>query len=210
MFWKIRFPCLMLLALCLAACAGSATPQLIASYPGDSQGSNQAASPYGFVPTPGPCSTFIEVEVSDLETAVGRVSDLASSYGASISSLQTWTANGRKSTSLTIVVPQTGLYDLRRRLLQLGSPLEDSLLGDPAYSRLVYCQISLTLTQESPRHPSIGWNPILTLKQALCLSVTIFSFVVDALIWIAVVVGPFVLMGLGVRALLRRTSKPQS
>jgi hypothetical protein len=208
MFWKIQFPCLMLLALCLAACAGSATPQLIASYPGGSQGSNQAASPNGFVPTPGPCSVFIEVEVSDLETAVGRASDLASSYGATITSQQSWTFNGRKSTSLTIVVPQTGLYDLRRRLLQLGSPLGDSLLGDPAYSRPVYCQISFTMTHKTPTHLSIGWNPILTLKQALCLSVTIFSFLADALIWITVVVGPFVLMGLGVRALLRRTSKP--
>lgn len=210
MFWKIQFSCLILLALCLAGCAGSATPQLIASYPGSSQGSNQAASPNGFIPTPGPCSALIEVEVSDLEAAVDKASELASSYGAYVTSLQSWTSNGRKSTSLTIVVAQPNLYDLRTRLLGLGSPQQDSLLGNPAYSNLAYCQISFTLVQMTPSLPSIGWSPVHTLKHALGLSFTIFSFLVDALIWITVLVGPFVLMGLGVRALLRHRSKPQS
>ena len=207
---KIQLFCLMLLALSLAGCAGSATPQLIASYPGGSQGSNQAVPPGGLIPTPGPCSALIEVEVTDLKTAVDRASNLASGYGAYVTSLQSWTSNGRKSTNLTIVVAQPNFYDLRTGLRELGSPRQDSLLGNPAYSSLAYCQISFTLVQMTPSLPSIGWSPVHTLEHALGLSFTIFSFLVDALIWITVLVGPFVLMGLGVRGLLRRRSKPQS
>jgi hypothetical protein len=164
MFRWIKIIWLILFTQCVAACSGSATPQLIASYPGGAQGLGYTAQPDGFVPTPALCSAFVEVEVSNLESAVGRASDLAASYGAYVTSLQSWTSNDRKLTSLTIVVPQAGLNSLRARLLELGSPRDDSLLGDPSYSSLAFCQISLTLTQRTVRLPSISWNPIHTLK----------------------------------------------
>jgi hypothetical protein len=206
----IKFICLFPFALSAAACAGSATPQLIAAFPSSSHGPDNPVSPDQFIPTPAPCSAFVEVEVSNLETAAGRASDLAASYSAYVTSLKSWSEEHYKLTSLTIIAPQPGFNSLLRRLLELGTPLDDSLLGDPGYSSLAYCQISLTIAQKTSSLPSIDWNPIHTLKNALRLSVSIFGFLVDGLIWIVVVLGPFVLMGLGVRALLQRRSKPQS
>jgi hypothetical protein len=205
----IKIISLFVLTFSVAGCSGSATPQLIAAYPGGSQSSGSVVSPNQFIPTPAPCSAIIEVEVPNLEAAVGRASELAASYSAYVTSLNSWSDNRYKLTNLTIVAPQPGFNSLRSRLLELGSPLDDSLLGNPEYSSLAYCQISLTLAQKTTGLPSIGWDPIHTLKHALSLSVSIFGFLVDALIWIVVVLGPFVLMGLGVRALLKRRSKPQ-
>ena len=206
----IKIICPFLIALSAAACAGSATPQLIAAYPGNSQGPDFAAPPNQFIPTPAPCSAYVEVEVFNLENAASRASDLAVSYGAYVTSLKSWSDKAYKLTNLTIVVPQPGFISLRSKLLELGSPLDDILLGDPGYSSLAYCQISLTIAQKTTSLPSISWNPIHTLKNALSLSVTIFGFLVDVLIWTGVVLGPFVLMGLGVRALLQRRSMPKS
>jgi hypothetical protein len=204
----IKIMCLNFFALWVAACSGSATPQLIASFPGGSPGSNSAALPNRAIPTPGPCSAFVEVEVTNLEAAVARASDLAAGYGGFVTSLQSWSEDRYKLTGLSIVVPQPGFISLRARFLELGSPLDNSLLGNPGYNSLAYCQISLTLAQKTTSLPFIGWNPIHTFKHALSLSASIFGFVVDALIWIVVVLGPFVLVGLGVRRLLQRRSKP--
>lgn len=205
----IKIICLFLIALSVAACSGSATPQLIAAYPGGSQGSNNVTGPNIFIPTPAPCSAFVEIEVPNLEIAAGKASELAASYGAYVTSLQSWTDNHYKLTSLTMVAPQPEFISLRSRLLGLGSPLDNSLLGNPDYSSLAYCQISLTLAQKTSGLPSISWNPIHTLKNALSVSISIFGFLVDALIWIVVILGPFALMALGVRGLLQRRSKHQ-
>jgi hypothetical protein len=59
-----------------------------------------------------------------------------------------------------------------------------------------------------PSLPSRGWNPAHTFEQAFGVFASIFIFLVDFGIWIAVIVGPFILMGLGARALVRRLRRP--
>jgi hypothetical protein len=147
------------------------------------------------------------VEVSDLAWATGRARELAASYGASLTGQQTWSTMDHKLALLTLLVPASNLNSLRVRLLDLGTPLRDDLLGNPAYNRLGTCQVSLTLIEKPARLPKINWHPILTLKHALSLSLSIISFLGDAIIWIAVVAGPLVLMGLGLRSLLQRRPK---
>lgn len=49
-----------------------------------------------------------------------------------------------------------------------------------------------------------GWNPALTARAASGVLLTVFQLVVDGLIWMVVVAGPLVLMGVGAAAVLRR------
>ena len=55
-------------------------------------------------------------------------------------------------------------------------------------------------------HPRDGWNPTVTFNAAFAVFARLFQVLIDGLIWAFVVAGPFVLMALGVLALLRRRS----
>ncbi|MBN2550223.1 MAG: hypothetical protein JXB15_13755 [Anaerolineales bacterium] len=55
-----------------------------------------------------------------------------------------------------------------------------------------------------PDLPGIGWNPGRTLRSALGVFLSIFGFLADIIIWLLVVVGPFVLLGWGGMKLARR------
>ena len=48
------------------------------------------------------------------------------------------------------------------------------------------------------------WDPAVTFRTAFGVFLRIFQLLVDALIWIVVVAGPFVLMGVGLVVVLRR------
>lgn len=49
-----------------------------------------------------------------------------------------------------------------------------------------------------------SWDPAETFRAAFGVFLKLFQLLVDALIWIAVVAGPFVLMGVGAVVILRR------
>lgn len=48
------------------------------------------------------------------------------------------------------------------------------------------------------------WDPAVTFRAAFGVFLKLFQLLVDALIWIVVVAGPFVLMGVGAVVVLRR------
>lgn len=48
------------------------------------------------------------------------------------------------------------------------------------------------------------WDPAVTFRAAFGVFLRVFQLLVDALIWIVVVAGPFVLMGVGLVVILRR------
>ncbi len=204
----LRIAFLAFIALGAAACSGSATPQLIAAYPAAQQPPDYSVPALAYPPTLAPCAAYTSLEVYASDDAAARAERLASSFGAYVTSDQSWTSDGRKYSQLTILVPAPGFHALREKLFDLGYLLDDSRMGEAdAYSG-AYCRISLTLVERTTLQPHTGWSPVRTLKDALRLSFTILRYLVDAAIWIAVVLGPLVLMALGIRALLVRRAKP--
>jgi hypothetical protein len=55
-----------------------------------------------------------------------------------------------------------------------------------------------------PRFEARGWNPTRTFERAFRFFYSIFAFLADIVIWVAVVAGPFLLLGLGARWITRR------
>ncbi len=209
-----------LLVLTLAACAGQATPQRIGSYP---RGGAPAPAVPETIPhyPPAPPNLLViynatlELEVSEVDAAARRATQLAYDYGGYLVSSQAWFQGEQKHATLTVAVPATRFEPARRALLDLGLLLRETVSGELTYGGgagwATFSHLTLQLrpapdpfTLPRPRLPAAGWNPARTFERAFAVFAGIFSFLVDALIWATVVIGPFVLVGLGLRAVVRR------
>ncbi len=208
---KTRFY-LLILAILLAALLGACSPpRMIAAYP--------KVTPIARYPVPpgnAPHAT-LQVQVADVDQATQRAAQRVSDYGGYVSSTQSWYTNDGKVVALELVVPATNFERLCQVLLGLGTPLQQvySSLPEPGHYGDPYiapATITLQLHPTPATWPSTvepgGWSPLRTLQRAFGVFMTIFGFLVDILIWILVVVGPFILLGLGARAVMRRMRKP--
>jgi hypothetical protein len=205
-----------ILPLALAACSGSATPQLIGSYPKD------AGSSPTYPPPPANLlvvyNAYLELEVSNTDSASDRAIQAAYDRGGYLVSSQSWYQGERKYTTLTLAVPVAQFESTRKALLRLGTLISETTYGELVSTRSgvtnwntfsnITVQLRSTPAVELPSLPSTGWNPARTLERAFTVFASIFTFLVDIVIWIAVIVGPFVLMGYGARSLLRRIRRP--
>lgn len=204
-----------LLVFCLLAAAGcgggalSEAPLQIAAYP---KVTPIAQYPGSMVVI---YHTYLELRVADVERSANRAVQLANSYGGYLSASQSWYVDGRKVTSLDLVVPSVQFDNLRRALQGLGELVAEDLSGELVERRYyddaqLWSTITLTLRPSGIALPPIdtgGWNPLRTLQQAWSVSAAIFGFILNVLIWVVVVGGPFVLIGLGVRWFIRRSRK---
>ncbi len=196
-----------MLLLSLAACSGASNPQLIAAYPSKANPMNPPASDEQFV-----YDAFMEMEVWNPEAAAERSEERAYDYGGYLVSAQSWTQAGQKHISLVLAVPAPNYEALHQVIQDLGTLQNEHVSGQWVSSRYgsdwsVYSEITVTFHPKSSGRPVIaatGWNPVHTLERAGRVFVTIFSFLVDILIWVTVLVGPFILMGLGLRVIIRK------
>ena len=208
---KRVIPALCLLAVAaLAACSGSATPQLIGSY-------QRYGTPTPFVPLARVYNTNLEIEVSDVDLAAQQAARLAYDNGGYLVASQSWYQDGRWRTALTLSVPASQFDTLRRSLIALGRLLDERLASQPApwpgYPAQPESIVSVTFSTagplvELPALPNLSWSPARTFAQAFGVFAGIFTVLIDVLIWVSVVAGPFVLMGLGLRWLMRRIRRP--
>jgi len=201
-----------ILPLALAACSGSATPQLIGSYPKD------AGSSPTYPPPPAGLlvvyNAYLELEASNVDSASDRAIQAAYDRGGYLVSSQSWYQGERKYTTLTLAVPVAQFESTRKALLRLGTLISETTYGELVSTHsgvtdwTTFSNITVQLRPATsvalPSLPSRGWNPAHTFEQAFGIFAAIFTFLIDAVIWVAVVVGPFVLMGLGARALMRQ------
>lgn len=212
-----------LFVLSLAACAGK-TPQPIAVQPMPEAGGPVplASAPLNVPPgAPQPPTpsivydAFIELEVGDPYAVSERAAKLAERYGGYLVDSQSWRSDGQVHVSVTLAAPAPNYAALHADLLDLGKLLSEQVSG--RWSRSydsdwgVTSQITLRLTPASfawPEFPETGWNPLRTASQAFEVFLTVFGFLADALIWLLVLVGPFVTLALIGRALIRRFNKP--
>ena len=117
------------------------------------------------------------------------------------------------ATSLVLAVPVFYFDIVHRAFLGLGDLVSERVSGDlkppvdGAYEWGIFSHITLHLR---PKHPVISffnlpdWRPMKTFSKALRVAGALFGFLLDILIWIAVVAGPFVLAGWILFKLTRR------
>jgi hypothetical protein len=196
------------LSFALAACTPGAGPQLIGSYPRSG----------GVIPSDVRIiyESRLTLEVGNVDSSADRAVGFARDHGGYLLEERTWTQDGRKHATLALAVPVPAFDGLRSDLLSLGTLVDETVIGAPkpihSTDWNTYTSITLTLRPAPsaitwPSFPAFGWDPGRTLRQAFGVSFSIFAFVVDVLIWLVVVLGPFVLVGLGLRALWRRARR---
>ena len=208
---KPYFACLVAAGMLALSACGSTAPRQIASYPV----SPPAAPEPGYTGDVVTTSADIDLVVGDVDYAADSATQLAYEHGGYPSSSRSWYQDGNKHILLELSVPATRFDSLRRRLLELGTLVADRIsnevvdTGDAGGARNRMTQVSLHL-QPSSLAPlfDVRWNPARTFASAFNVVASIFRVVVDILIWVLVVAGPFVLIGLGVRLIVRRARRP--
>ena len=201
-----------MLLLVLAACAGSVDPQLIASYPSRTNSHSQPDRSVQFV-----YDACMEMEVWNPEAAAQRAEERADDFGGYLVSSQSWTQAGQQHIQLVLAVPAPNYVALHQAILDLGMLQSEQVSGQWESSPYggdwnVYSEVTVTFHPRSSIRPVLttaGWSPVRTLERAWNVFVRIFAFLVDSLIWITVLVGPFILMGLGLWAIIRKLRAPR-
>jgi hypothetical protein len=201
---------LLILGAILSACASSPPPQLIASYP--------KSTPYGVPPASAMViyNSTLTLSVNDMDRAINRANHIAYEYNGYLISSHSWYQEGNKYQTIELAIPSDRFEAARQAALSLGHLIDERVSGNLYKSNSptdlpLFSHITLELQPATP-HPFPGisinnWDPGQTLARALKVTATLFSFALDALIWVGVVGGPFFLAGWLILALIRRVHK---
>lgn len=156
----------------------------------------------------------LDIEVNNVERASERAREIAFELNGYLVSAQSWYQEGEKHTTVVLAVPARNFEAAYDDLLRLGN-----LSGEWIASELVapdtnqwesYSQITVYLHPKAGYLPSVALpqiRPVRTLERAWQVFLTIFGFLLDVVIWVAVVAGPFVLIGWGIRKLIMSWQK---
>ncbi len=188
-------------AVTLAACSGGARsePEMIASFPSSNASNPQPVNP----PPPAQYvyNAYLELEVSKLDRVSDRAIDLAYQYNGYLVNWQTWRSGDASHVSLVLAVPAANFDTAYNALSRLGEVVSQYISGEWVSSRPgdgwnVYSEITVQLNDlDTAWSPQIGgWHPLRTLSSAWDVFTAIFGFLADVIIWLVVVLGPFLVL----------------
>jgi hypothetical protein len=199
---KLHFclPCFIILALVLASCS-SGSPLSIAAAP----------RPAGAAADRDSRSLRLVLEVAEVTGAADSAAALTQRYNGRVVE---WDCQGAVI-FLTLAAPQTRIERLQQALLGLGQVLAQGEWVNAACTRcaneaFIHLELrplpTFYLDLQPPLRQDDGgdWNPLWTFRRAWKVFTRIFAFLADGLIWLVVVAGPFIMLGLGVWALEKR------
>jgi len=204
---------LVLIAAFLGACSSVDGPEQIATSPREEPIAVYPRLPEDVVVY----NATLDLEVSDVERVVERAKEIAFEQSGYLVSAQSWYRDGEKHSTVVLAVPAYRFDSTRDDLLRLGT-----LAGEWISSELVsagsgrpdtFSQITLYLHPRESGFPEISlphWRPVRTFQKAWTVFISIFGFFVDIVIWVAVVAGPFVMIGWGIKKLIDRRLKISS
>ena len=196
----------MLLVVLLTACSRAGAPEQIAAY--------SIEKPIAVYPQP-PESTLIynatlDIEVSNVERAAERAKQIAFEAGGYLISAQSWYRDGEKHSTVVLAVPVSRFDDVRDDLMRLGKLsgewISSELVSSGRSTRGQYSQVTVYFHPKESGLPKISWpnfHPLNTIEKAFDVFISIFGFILDILIWVIIVIGPFVLIGLGIKRLIQ-------
>ncbi len=194
---------LLLLASGLTACSTLATPRQIATYP--------LSTPYAQPGMAWVYDTYLDLEVTDVEEAAEKAIHLTYLAGGLLLETRAWQQGGSEHTTLVLAAPVSRSEALRSALLELGTPLQEQLssriISRSSEDPNAFAYFTVHLQERGGRLIAIStnsWRPMRTLARAWSVFVSIFGFLVDVLIWVTVIPGPFILIGLVVWFIIRR------
>ena len=198
---KIGMLFLLLLTGLSVACDGASEAKVIATYPRREEAAGG----------PDVQSAHFELAVSDVEAAARQVAQLARRHEGYIFTFEAPKGTGHASVVAQMPVDQFPSF--RRALPRLGTVIGERITEVVGGRPVIYT--SVTVTVRSSRGPIApyrvdGWNPADTFRAAFAVFARLFQAVVDGLIWIAVVAGPFALMLFGLATLVRRLRRSRS
>ncbi len=214
---KSFLPIIFLVSLLLAGCSASSAPRLIAAFPLSDRQSFPEPPPPPVPPNyPQPPQTFVyqarlALEAWNPERAASRAEALAHEYGGYLVSSNANYTGAAEHLTVLLAVPVYNFHSLYGDLHDLGKVVGEQAWGEwrtyapgdgPSYS-----QITLDIAPRRFGLPAVlpdGWSPGRTFNSALRISGAIFRFLVDAAIWLLVVVAPFALLFLGLRFVIKR------
>lgn len=208
---RLSYGLVLYLILGLVGCAGGEeSPQLIASYPTVKQIEVHPVTPPGLVVV---YNANLEIEVQNVGRAAEKARDTAYEYSGYLASSQSWYQDGELHTTLVLAVPVIYFDTVHRALLRLGDLVSERVTGDlkpPGHGEYewgTFSHITLHLRPKDTVLPSLSlpdWRPVGTFTRAWRVAGAIFGFLLDVIIWVGVVAGPFILVGWVVVVLVRR------
>lgn len=195
------------MAAVLAACSAADDPKQIAAFPQEAPIATYPRSPETLVIY----HATLDLEVNDVERAAERAKAIAFELNGYLVSAQSWYQEGDKHTTVVLAVPASHFETARGDLLRLGSLAGEWVSSEPVTPGTQpwenYSQITIYLHPQEGGLPHISlpkWRPLRTLERAWDVFLAIFGFLLDVVIWVTVVAGPFILIGWGIRKLIRR------
>ncbi len=201
---------LLLLVVSSAACSSSTGPEQIAAYPNEMP---IAVAPR-YPDTTVIYNATLDLEASNVERAAERAKEIAFEQNGYLVSSQSWYQDGEKHINIVLAVPAARFEDTRNDLLRLGSVIGEWISSELLHSQgetwETYSQITLYLHPRPVVFPDLSlpeWRPVRTFERAWEVFISIFSFLLDVVIWVVVVAGPFVLIGWGIKLLVQRWRK---
>ncbi len=187
-----------LLACLILACARQTGPAEIATYP---KGEPIAVYPRS-LENMVVYNAMLDLQVSNVERAVERAKEIAFNESGYLVSSQSWYRDGEKHTTVVLAVPVHRFDNTRADLLRLGELtgewISSEFVSDSVHPPDSYSQITLYLHPKDTVFPELSlpkWRPVRTFEKAWSVFISIFGFLLDIIIWLTVVIGPFLLIG---------------
>ena len=197
----------------LAACSSAGGPEQIAISPQEAPIATYPRTP----DIPVIYHATLDIEVNDVERAAEHAKEIAFGLNGYLVSAQSWYQEGEKHTTVILAVPARNFETAREDLLRLGNLsgewISSELLAPGRDQWAEYSQITIYLHPRDGGLPDISlpqWRPVRTIERAWQVFLAIFGFLLDVVIWVAVVAGPFVLIGWGIKKLYLHWQKPVS
>lgn len=205
------FLSLLLLSIALASCSSPGVAQLIAEHPADEPIAIYPSIP---IPEPGDSITYnatIYLEVRQVDRAAEKAILLADHFDGFMVSTNSWYRKDDKHIQLILAVPAWRFDEMHAELLRLGELRSEQISGEVIspreYPQTQYSYFTIYLQPTFPKLSLPDWRPIVTFQKAWDVFISIFGFLIDILIWILVLAGPFVLLGWASKKAINRYRK---
>jgi hypothetical protein len=202
---------LVFLTVFLGSCSSSDGPEQIAVFPKEEPIAVYPRLPENVVIY----AATLDLEVSDVERGAERAKEIAFEQHGYLVSAQSWYRDGEKHSTMVLAVSAQRFDRTRDDLLRLGTLtgewISSELVAAGNGSQDTFSQITLYLHPKESGFPEISlpqWRPVRTFQKAWTVFTSIFGFLLDMLIWVAVVVGPFLLIGLIIKKAIQWWRKP--
>jgi hypothetical protein len=203
-------PVLLFTLILLAGCSANGDADMIGSYPDQTEDD----STYDTLPANSLIvyHAQVDLEVSSVDYAVDRIQGYAGKYGGYTTYIYRWYQDGDEHATVIVSVPSINYEALHDRIIRLGDLEEETIIGElksgsyRSGSQIEMSTLTIHLAQKGWSRPSStsGWRPLETFSDAFEVAGVIFRFLIDVLIWVAVIAGPFALFGWGIRQIARR------